>query len=250
MKAVIFAGGVGSRLRPFLAQGVNKHLVPIYDRPLIHHVLYTLKQAGVQDVIISLNGRNPGLLLECVGNGSEFDMHICFTYDDRPMSVGPGANLIDVEQWVGNDHFLLMLGDSMYFEPLKIPRVISPDHAYVWTTRINSDWDDYRKYAQVATAKDIVTRLDRSDSFFSPVIQTGAWIVPPDVFSKVRTILSTQEERELRITDIMRLYVAEKRLRAIPLPTKAFIDCGTPQAIAKAVERLAEKTYARLGAMS
>ena len=238
MKAVVLAGGYGTRLRPYLSDGINKHLVPVHDRPLLHHVLHTLAEADITEVLIAINGANPGLLLESIGDGDQFGLNVVFAYDSKPVGRGPAANIIETEQWVGNNPFLLMLGDSIYFEKLIIPSVLTEDHAYTWTTSIGPEWDDFKKYAQVLLLNEYVSRLERSEKFFSPIIQTGAWIFPPNVFDIVRTLFDNVESKEVRLTDVTSIYKQDSLLKAIELNPCAYIDCGTSEAIRTASSRL------------
>lgn len=240
MKAVVLGGGFGTRLRPYLSPGINKHLVPVHDRPLIHHVLHTLQRSGVRDVLVVLNGINPGLVLESIGNGSDFGLSVYYAYDTKPVGLGPANNILEAESWIGGEPFILMLGDSVYLEPLPLPEDLG-EGAWTWTTRIDPSWDDFRKYAQVVVEGDLVTRLERSETPFSPLIQTGAWVFPPDVSDRVRKLFAeTPEGQEVRITDVVRSYVPSGELRAIGMSPCAFIDCGTPAAIERICRRLCE----------
>tara|TARA_B100000745_G_C20153305_1_gene395305 strand:+ start:2346 stop:3077 length:732 start_codon:yes stop_codon:yes gene_type:complete len=241
MKGIVLGGGLGSRLRPYLSSKINKHLVPVHDRPLIHHVIGRLADAGVDEILLCFNGPNPGLLLESIGTGSSLGVHIYFRYDDQVVERGPATHILDAEHWIDNEPFILILGDSMYLRPLVIPAIV-PNTAYLWATEITQEWDDYRKYAQIEVENDLVTRLERTESkFFSPIIQTGAWIFPQNVFDKTRKLFDKRREgQEVRLTHVAQSYLREQSLRAIKLEPESFIDCGTPEAISKVTAKLAE----------
>lgn len=238
MKGIVLGGGLGTRLRPYLSQGVNKHLVPIHDKPLLHHVLNTLSGAGVNEVLVCLNGPNPGLILESVGSGSDFGLNVSYTYDNTPMGRGPAAHILDAQHWIGNESFVLILGDSLYFIPLVLPK-LRPNTAHLWAMEITQRWDDFRKYAQIQIQGSTVTRMERTETFFSPLIQTGAWIFPADVFEKVQGLYEKKDGNEVRLTHVAQLYLARNSLTAELLPPESFIDCGTPDAVNKAARKLA-----------
>jgi glucose-1-phosphate thymidylyltransferase len=111
MKGVVLAGGLGTRLRP-LTKITNKHLLPVYDKPMIYYPLNTLVEAGVQDIIIVTGGNNAGDFLRLLGNGREFGLkHLNYTYQEREGGIAEAIGLI--EDFVDGDHFVVILGDNI-----------------------------------------------------------------------------------------------------------------------------------------
>lgn len=244
MKVVVMAGGTGSRLRPYLANGINKHLIPVHDRPLLHHLLERLRESGATSVLMLLNWRNPGLILESIGTGEQWNLPVFYGYSTAGVAGevaggGPGRELIYAEPWVEGESFALVLGDSFYFSSLDLRDAAHQEEACLWAMKLSDTWDDYRKYGQIVESGGFVTQLYRGEKRVNSLVQTGAWCFPPDVFDRIRALASTYGSQEVRITDIAQCYVAEGRMRAHIIPPDSFIDCGTPDAVQRIAARLA-----------
>jgi len=111
MKGIILAGGLGSRLRP-LTKVTNKHLLPIYDRPMVYYPLQTLVDAGIRDIMIVTGGNSAGDFLKLLGNGREFGLHdIAYTYQEGEGGIADALKLC--EHFVGGDRVTVILGDNI-----------------------------------------------------------------------------------------------------------------------------------------
>src|SRR4030042_502259 len=95
MKGVILAGGLGTRLYP-LTKITNKHLLPVYDKPMIYYPLLTLIEAGIKDIMIVTGGNNAGDFLKLLGNGKEFGLkHINYTYQEGSGGIAEALSLAE-----------------------------------------------------------------------------------------------------------------------------------------------------------
>ena len=111
MKGVILAGGLGSRLSP-LTKITNKHLLPVYDRPMIYYPLQTLINAGITDIMIVTGGNNAGDFLRLLGNGKEFGLkHINYTYQEGEGGIAAALSL--AEYFADSDSICVVLGDNL-----------------------------------------------------------------------------------------------------------------------------------------
>src|SRR5829696_3085991 len=111
MKGVILAGGLGSRLFP-LTKITNKHLLPVYDRPMIFYPIQTLINAGIDDIMIVTGGNAAGDFLRLLGNGKEFGLkHLNYTYQEGEGGIADALSL--AEHFAGGDPVLVMLGDNI-----------------------------------------------------------------------------------------------------------------------------------------
>ncbi|HTD33016.1 MAG TPA: sugar phosphate nucleotidyltransferase [Candidatus Elarobacter sp.] len=111
MKGIILAGGLGSRLRP-LTKVTNKHLLPIYDRPMIYYPLQTLCDAGIREIMIVTGGNNAGDFLKLLGNGREFGLpHIAYTYQEGEGGIADALKLC--EHFAAGDSVAVILGDNI-----------------------------------------------------------------------------------------------------------------------------------------
>ena len=111
MKGVILAGGTGSRLLP-LTKVTNKHLLPIYDRPMIYYPLQTLVEAGITDILIVTGGKGAGDFLRLLGNGKEFGLkHLNYTYQEGEGGIADALKL--AEHFVEGGSACVILGDNI-----------------------------------------------------------------------------------------------------------------------------------------
>ena len=111
MKGVVLAGGLGSRLRPLTAV-TNKHLLPVYDRPMIYYPIQTLVNAGITDIMVVTGGSSAGEFLRLLGNGKAFGLkHLNYTYQEGEGGIAEALSL--VEHFAGEDPVCVVLGDNI-----------------------------------------------------------------------------------------------------------------------------------------
>ena len=111
MKGVILAGGSGTRLHP-LTRITNKHLLPIYDRPMISYAIEALVLAGINEMMLVTGGTHAGEFLRLLGNGHEHGIdRLSYAYQDRPGGIAEALGL--AERFVAGDSVLVMLGDNI-----------------------------------------------------------------------------------------------------------------------------------------
>ncbi len=116
MKGVILAGGLGSRLLP-LTKVTNKHLLPVYNKPMIYYPIETLVRAGVRDILIVTGGNSSGDFLKLLGNGKQFGLkHINYTYQEGEGGIAQALGL--AEHFVGEEKMVVVLGDNIVQEDI------------------------------------------------------------------------------------------------------------------------------------
>ena len=215
MKAVVMAGGNGSRLRPMLAGSINKHLCPVGNKPLIHWPLETVADIGLSEVFVMGNGPRFLPVMEEIGTGKDFGLRVSYVYEPITAGQSVGEHFLDIEPHVGDEPFVLMLGDSVYLKPPPTPGTST---FQTWAMPVDETWDNLDKYAVVPGQTDM--------------IQTGLWILPPHVFDCIRLLQKSMSE--VRIRDILRsMYDNGVPLNVCPIEPGSFIDCGTPEAVTK-----------------
>ena len=112
MKGVILAGGTGSRLHP-LTRITNKHLLPVYDRPMISYAIEALVSSGLREIMLVTGGTHAGEFLRLLGNGHEFGVdRLLYAYQERPGGIAEALSLS--ERFVGGDRVLVMLADNVF----------------------------------------------------------------------------------------------------------------------------------------
>jgi len=117
MKGIILAGGSGTRLHP-LTKITNKHLLPVYDRPMIYYPLETPVEAGIEDIMLVTGGNHAGEFLKLLGNGREFGLkHLNYTYQERAGGIAEALGL--TQHFAGGDKVVVMLGDNLIQDSLR-----------------------------------------------------------------------------------------------------------------------------------
>lgn len=112
MKGIILGGGSGSRLYPTTTT-VNKHLLPIYNKPLIYYPLSVLMMSGIRDILLITNPNDLDSYKKLLGDGSNFGVNLCYEAQQKPGGLAEG--LIIGEKFAGNDDICLILGDNIFF---------------------------------------------------------------------------------------------------------------------------------------
>src|SRR5215469_12976822 len=111
MKGVILAGGTGSRLFP-LTRVTNKHLLPIYDKPMVFYPIQALVNAGITDILLVTGGQNAGEFLRLLGNGKQFGLkHINYTYQEGEGGIADALRL--AEHFADRQPVCVVLGDNL-----------------------------------------------------------------------------------------------------------------------------------------
>ncbi len=116
MKGIVLAGGTGSRLFP-LTKITNKHLLPIYDKPMIYYPIQTLVDAGIEDILLVTGGRNSGDFLRLLANGKEFGLkHLNYAYQEGEGGIADALAL--AEHFADGDKICVILGDNILEKPI------------------------------------------------------------------------------------------------------------------------------------
>src|SRR5436853_4983018 len=117
MKGVILAGGTGSRLDP-LTRITNKHLLPVYDRPMVTYPIESLVRAGVTEAMLVTGGTHAGEFLRLLGNGHEWGLdRLLYAYQERPGGIAEALGL--AERFADGDKVVVMLGDNIFERTLR-----------------------------------------------------------------------------------------------------------------------------------
>nr|MBA2340570.1 NTP transferase domain-containing protein [Pyrinomonadaceae bacterium] len=111
MKGIVLAGGLGTRLRP-LTSVTNKHLLPVYNQPMIYYPIQTLVNAGIKDILIVTGGNNAGDFLKLLGNGRAFGLkHLNYTYQEGEGGIAEALSL--AEHFAAGEPVCVVLGDNI-----------------------------------------------------------------------------------------------------------------------------------------
>ena len=208
MKGVILAGGTGSRLHP-LTRITNKHLLPIYDRPMITYAIEALVQAGVEELMLVTGGTHAGEFLRLLGNGHEYGIgRLLYAYQEKPGGIAEALGL--AERFVDGDRVVVMLADNV-FERSIAPAVRRFEEQAAGGRILLSEIDDpaHLKHLGVPELDGsgrVVRILEKPDDPPSHFGVTGVYFYPADVFEIIPG-LTPSGRGELEITDVNNHYV-------------------------------------------
>ncbi|MGD8718678.1 MAG: sugar phosphate nucleotidyltransferase [Candidatus Zixiibacteriota bacterium] len=204
MKGVITAGGTGSRLLP-ITKITNKHLLPVYDRPMIYYPLTTLVQAGIEDIMVVTGGEFAGDFLRLLGNGAEFGLkRLHYAYQEG--SGGIAAALALAEDFADGEPVAVILGDTIIEG--NVNRAVAEFGEQGRGARIFlKEVDDPRRFGVAVVDGGRVTRIvEKPDDPPANYAVLGIYLYDGGVFDIIRN-LKPSDRGELEITDVNNAYV-------------------------------------------
>src|SRR5882762_1602900 len=236
MKGVVLAGGLGTRLRPLTAV-TNKHLLPVYDQPMIYYPIQTLVNAGITDIMIVTGGNSAGDFLKLLGNGKAFGLkHLNYTYQEGEGGIAAALSL--VEHFAGTEPICVVLGDNII------------------QGNIRAAADSYRQ--QDRGAKILLKKVPDPQRFGVPQLDgrrvlkieekprepkseyavIGIYMYDARVFEIIRT-LKPSGRGELEITDVNNAYIERGEMTWNDLDGW-WSDAGTFESLLRASNLVAE----------
>lgn len=212
MRGIILAGGNGTRLRP-LTNVINKHLLPVYNKPMIYYPIQSMVDSGITDILLVCGGQNPGDFLRILGNGSEFGLkHIAYTYQKEAGGIAQALAL--AEWWADGDHICVMLGDNILQHPFHDAVEEfnnNPVGARIFITgSSNPEWYGVVTLDSDNNVKDIVEKPKKPKSNW---IAIGLYMYDSSVWKKLEG-LKPSKRNELEITDLNNIYLKSGKLKA------------------------------------
>lgn len=237
LKGIILAGGLGKRLYP-LTRVSNKHLLPVYGKPMIYYPIQTLVDAGIKDILVVTGGNNAGEFLRLLGNGKEFGLkHINYTYQEGEGGIAEALRL--AEHFADKDRIVVILGDNII------------------ETNIRDCVDDFVK--QKKGAKILLKEVEDPERFGvaelkgerivgieekpkkpkSKYAVTGIYMYDNRVFDIIKD-LKPSGRGELEITDVNNAYIGEGELTYSVLDGW-WTDAGTFESLLRANNLVAKR---------
>lgn len=241
MKGIILAGGLGTRLRP-LTKVTNKHLLPVYDRPMIYYPLETLCRAGITDIMIVTGGSSAGDFLRLLGNGSDFGLKdIAYTYQEGERGIADALRLC--EHFAEGGRVVVVLGDNILQDDIA-PFVRKFETQPSGARLLLKEVPDPQRFgvAEVAGGR-IVGIAEKPAAPRSPYAVTGVYMYDARVFDFVRE-LEPSARGELEITDVNNRYLALGDLEFDILPGW-WTDAGQFESLFRAASLVARERGAR-----
>ncbi len=204
MKGIILAGGLGTRLMP-CTKVTNKHLLPVYDKPMIYYPLQTLVNAGLEDIMIVTGDKSAGDFLRILGNGKEFGLKdISYAYQEGEGGIADALRL--AEGFVDDDKMVVILGDNIIEKDIlgAVKEFEKQDRgAKIFLKEV----DNPERFG-VAEVKDgkVVKITEKPKKPASRYAVVGIYMYDSDVFEIVKT-LKPSDRGELEITDVNNEYI-------------------------------------------
>ena len=237
MKGVILAGGLGSRLYP-LTHATNKHLLPIYDQPMIYYPISTLVNAGIDDIVIVTGGPHAGHFLRVLKNGKHLGIrHLEYAYQENEGGIAEALSLC--QEFAAGDDVCVILGDNTTDADISRDVRDFSGGALLFLARVP---DPERFGCPVFDPDDQATILEIEEkpvSPKSPYAVTGLYLYDNRVFDYIDR-LTPSDRGELEITDVNNWYIRDGSLRWTEL-NGYWSDAGTFESLYRAGRFWAER---------
>ncbi|MBW7994962.1 MAG: NTP transferase domain-containing protein [Candidatus Glassbacteria bacterium] len=236
MKGVILAGGLGTRLHP-LTKVINKHLLPIYDKPMIYYPIETLINAGIEDILIVTGGNHAGEFLRLIGNGREFGLkHVNYTYQEGEGGIAEALGL--ARYFCGDDKVVVVLGDNI-IEKNIVQAVRDYERQDRGGKVLLKKVPDPERFGVARVEGERVERIiEKPKEPVSDLAVVGIYFYDSQVFEFIDH-LEPSDRGELEITDVNNMYLESGQLTHSMLEGW-WTDAGTFDSLLRANRLVAE----------
>ncbi|MFQ5977061.1 MAG: sugar phosphate nucleotidyltransferase [Candidatus Heimdallarchaeota archaeon] len=233
MKGIILAGGTGSRLSP-LTKVTNKHLLPIYNKPMIYYPLQTLIDAGLEDILIVSGPGHAGHFLNLLGSGKEFGIRLTYEVQDEAGGIAQALGL--ASDFADDESVAVILGDNIFEDSF---------HGHISTFNSGAKLflkavPNPQRFGVAEIVKDKLVQIQEKPAVpKSDLAVTGFYIYDSDVFDIIPT-LTPSARKELEITDVNNAYIRNGKIQFAILPGY-WSDAGTFESLVRATELVRNK---------
>jgi glucose-1-phosphate thymidylyltransferase len=240
MKGVVLAGGLGTRLYP-LTRITNKHLLPVYDKPMIYYPLQMLVDAGITEIMIVTGGNSAGEFLRLLRNGKDFGLQsVSFAYQEGEGGIADALKL--AEPFVKGEKVCVVLGDNIIEKDVMAAKKQFEQQADGAMIMLKQVPDPERFGVPVFEGKQLVRIEEKPKQPKSSYAVIGVYFYDGTVFSRARE-LKPSARGELEITDVNNSYLREGKLSYSVLDGW-WTDAGTFESLFRASELVRQKTLA------
>jgi len=237
MKGIVLAGGLGTRLSP-LTRVTNKHLLPVYNKPMIYYPIEKLVEAGIKDIMIVTGGNHAGAFLQLLGNGSDFGLKdIAYTYQKGEGGIAEALGLC--EHFADRSKIVVILGDNIIEKSIKpyINNFISQEKgARILLKEVP---DPERFGVPTIEGDNIIEISEKPSNPASSYAVTGVYMYDENVFDLIKG-LKPSDRGELEITDVNNLYIRQNSLKYDKMEG-FWTDAGTFESLYHASELIQKK---------
>ena len=210
MKGIILAGGTGARLYP-LTKITNKHLLPVYNKPMIYYPLQTLINGGIKDILIVSGTGHAGHFLNLLGSGKEFGIQLTYEIQEEAKGIGHALSL--AENFAGKEKCVVILGDNIFQDDITphIKKFIElKEGAIIFLKGVSMD--QAKRFGIAVVKNDKVTYVEeKPKNPKSNLAMTGLYMFDKDIF-KILKSLSPSWRNEIEITEAIDVYLKKGML--------------------------------------
>jgi glucose-1-phosphate thymidylyltransferase len=237
MRGVVLAGGLGSRLAP-LTKVTNKHLLPIYNKPMIFYPILTLARAGVRDILLVTGGNNAGDFLRLLGNGKHFGLdHIDYVYQEGEGGIAEALGL--ARYYAKGQRIVVILGDNILADDIT-PYVDAFRRQDAGAKILLKEVEDPERFGVAEIEGDRVVGIEEKPKApRSRFAVTGVYFYDDWVWEVIST-LKPSHRGELEITDVNNAFIEKSRMTFDVLPGW-WTDAGTFESLYRANRLVAER---------
>ena len=246
MHGLICAGGKGTRLAP-LTKVINKHLVPVGNKPMIYYGLEKMKEAGIKEVLVVCGVEQCGTLIEQLGDGKEWDLNLTYKVQTEAGGIAQAISL--AENFSNGDSLFVILGDNIFSMSTKFLPQNFKDGAKIFLKEVKDPerFGVATCHRKLSLGSEHVQQIivdnieEKPKNPKSNLAVTGIYIYDNTVFNKIRT-LKASDRGELEVTDLNNLYIKENKMTAeIMSDNDWWTDAGTFESLIKANKFIEEK---------
>ena len=233
MKGLVLAGGTATRLFP-LTIVTNKHLLPIYDRPMIYYPLDTLAGMGIREVMVIVGGKSVGDIVELLGDGRHFGLDLTYRYQRGALGIAHAIGL--ARDFIGEDAFCVVLGDNILRGDALAGLVNDFEQGPWGAGTLLYRVPDPERFgvAELDADRRVVGFEEKPEHPKSDLIPIGVYFLRPDAFDVIEG-LAPSGRGEFEITDVLNHYIPGGRLFA-PVYEGHWADAGTVPSLLRAAE--------------
>lgn len=229
MKGVVLAGGTGSRLGSCTTV-TNKHLLPVYDRPMIFYPVKTLTDGGIKEIMIIIGKEHAGDFIELLGDGSRFGAEFTYRVQEKPNGIAGALKLC--RNFVGSDNVAVILGDNIFSD--KFRNIFEEFRAVSGAMIFLKEVDNPSRFGVPIFKNGSIIKIEEKPKKPKSIFAvTGLYLYDNRVFDIIDKLVPSKRG-ELEITDVNNFYINHGSLRYGIMYNGDWIDCGTYESLYRA----------------